>query len=559
MKKILLSCATMLCALSMSAGDFPFTPVSVMEADIATNYLFTLSDGTTVVVWSQPNHGQQHTELMGWNNIQTFMRSYDKEGNCINPDGQPVLISGDHATKSWIEVQTRQAMVDKDDNIIVSVNDCRNVEDEPGFAPGNMGFSLYKLDKYGNMLWDEPVDLHRGLCGHDVCFDITQLADGSYVVAWCTFSDELELYGLQGPSYIMMERVSKDGKLMWDEAKYWQKEDADHMYCYLTDGLDNEFNVITLEGSGQFMTVRRYDFDGEPVWTKDCVINYGEFGSSPAWTHITVEPDGNGGTYATWHDFTFDPNFDVAKIAHIDRDGKHVYNSGIGGTRVTYLVEDDFAVRSHNPRHIADPETGVAYVLHEVFDAGQSYHGLVMQKVDARGNLLWGSEGSMFQFPEIRSVNTYCISVDNEKNPVAFYLEYYGVVVDSEDDYGLYIEKLNPEDGEPIWEERVKIPTDPNYPYMSDLRVSPMIDNSYWMVSFTAKPTPSITSSTPSLFVMQVYNDGTARVVNVVEDFDNDAPAEYFNINGMSVSGDNLTPGLYIKRQGSKTTKFFAK
>lgn len=36
-------------------------------------------------------------------------------------------------------------------------------------------------------------------------------------------------------------------------------------------------------------------------------------------------------------------------------------------------------------------------------------------------------------------------------------------------------------------------------------------------------------------------------------------PVEYFSINGTKVTGDNLTPGLYIRRQGSKTEKIIIK
>lgn len=38
-----------------------------------------------------------------------------------------------------------------------------------------------------------------------------------------------------------------------------------------------------------------------------------------------------------------------------------------------------------------------------------------------------------------------------------------------------------------------------------------------------------------------------------------DAPAEFFNLNGVSVNGETLTPGLYIKRQGGNTTKVLVK
>ncbi len=38
-----------------------------------------------------------------------------------------------------------------------------------------------------------------------------------------------------------------------------------------------------------------------------------------------------------------------------------------------------------------------------------------------------------------------------------------------------------------------------------------------------------------------------------------DAPVEYYNLNGIRVNADHLTPGLYIKRQGTKATKVLVK
>lgn len=40
---------------------------------------------------------------------------------------------------------------------------------------------------------------------------------------------------------------------------------------------------------------------------------------------------------------------------------------------------------------------------------------------------------------------------------------------------------------------------------------------------------------------------------------DNAAAAEYFNIQGVSVDADNLTPGIYVRRQGNKVTKVIVK
>ena len=44
-----------------------------------------------------------------------------------------------------------------------------------------------------------------------------------------------------------------------------------------------------------------------------------------------------------------------------------------------------------------------------------------------------------------------------------------------------------------------------------------------------------------------------------VDNTDNNAPVEYFNLNGVRVEGGNLVPGVYIRRQGSVATKVVVK
>jgi hypothetical protein len=53
--------------------------------------------------------------------------------------------------------------------------------------------------------------------------------------------------------------------------------------------------------------------------------------------------------------------------------------------------------------------------------------------------------------------------------------------------------------------------------------------------------------------------DYTSGIEAVSADVDANAPIEYFNIQGVKVAADNLTPGLYITRQGSKATKVLVK
>lgn len=52
----------------------------------------------------------------------------------------------------------------------------------------------------------------------------------------------------------------------------------------------------------------------------------------------------------------------------------------------------------------------------------------------------------------------------------------------------------------------------------------------------------------------QRQKSGAAAIDDIAVDGE-DGPAEYFNLQGVKVSGENLAPGIYILRQGSKTSK----
>jgi hypothetical protein len=61
-------------------------------------------------------------------------------------------------------------------------------------------------------------------------------------------------------------------------------------------------------------------------------------------------------------------------------------------------------------------------------------------------------------------------------------------------------------------------------------------------------------------YVYAALSPAQDGVNTVAADFNvNNAPVEYFSINGMRVNGNNLVPGLYIKRQGTEVTKVIVK
>lgn len=57
----------------------------------------------------------------------------------------------------------------------------------------------------------------------------------------------------------------------------------------------------------------------------------------------------------------------------------------------------------------------------------------------------------------------------------------------------------------------------------------------------------------------EAWVDPNNGVEGIIADDNNNAPVEYFNLNGVAVSADNLTPGLYITRQGAKASKVVIK
>lgn len=54
---------------------------------------------------------------------------------------------------------------------------------------------------------------------------------------------------------------------------------------------------------------------------------------------------------------------------------------------------------------------------------------------------------------------------------------------------------------------------------------------------------------------ISVKFDGWKKGSGIADIADENAPAEYFNINGVKMNGSDLAPGLYIRLQGRKTTK----
>ena len=73
--------------------------------------------------------------------------------------------------------------------------------------------------------------------------------------------------------------------------------------------------------------------------------------------------------------------------------------------------------------------------------------------------------------------------------------------------------------------------------------------------------TPAATLNVNNIHVIYAEDPDatTSAIDSIIVDGDEDAPVEYFNIQGVRVNADRLVPGLYIVRQGSKASKIIVK
>lgn len=86
-------------------------------------------------------------------------------------------------------------------------------------------------------------------------------------------------------------------------------------------------------------------------------------------------------------------------------------------------------------------------------------------------------------------------------------------------------------------------------------------DNASTPIVTTLTLTPSATMylNSMNVFYAEDPDATTSAIDSIIVDGDEDAPVEYFNIQGVRVNADRLVPGLYIVRQGSKASKIIVK
>lgn len=70
---------------------------------------------------------------------------------------------------------------------------------------------------------------------------------------------------------------------------------------------------------------------------------------------------------------------------------------------------------------------------------------------------------------------------------------------------------------------------------------------------------PAAASRIAKIEVKYVADENGVQGIDDIVNDNANAPVEYYNLQGIRVNGDNLTPGIYIRRQGTEVTKVYVR
>lgn len=349
-------------------------------------------------------------------NTNTYIQILDADGKQVL--GQSGKLVSDERARSWLAVN-QMVLVDNEGNAILSVSDCR-------YAPAEtdaLSYTLYKVSPTGEMLWGEDgIGLEQGEISElEAKMSMIQLEDGSYVFAWMRINGD-------APQWIEIQRLSKDGKFLWDAPKQLKSETVPYTYPYLVNAGDNQFILVYAQGSSQYLMAQKYDFDGEPVWAKATTVYKGGFGSIPLWTFVSAIPDEEGGVFVGWYDDRYYTNCETSYVSHILSDGSYGYVSGVDGTALSQAEYN----RCFAPSMAYDAAEECLYTVHRELVGTSSFNKLVVQKVNKDGELMWGVEGSdLTEVSDQTNVSYATIQITGDGDAVAFWLLLDGIASNS--------------------------------------------------------------------------------------------------------------------------------
>ena len=551
MKAKIFLAAAVLTALSASAqwpsgdGQLPLYDHSTTAPDAS---VAGAPDGNTWL-W-MPNC---KTDELGELNAVYNCQIYNEAGYPVMGE-QPAQVAF-YPYQSWWMFQARNLFVDKDNNAIFSVQDCR-------VNSLIQSTTVYKISPTGEQLWGKDGvtvtgDLDNFIL---VSFGGIQLEDGSYVFAWANSVNDYV-----GDFWIGTSRFSADGKVLNEPAKL-DLGKSTYQYCWLANAGNNQYFLVYLEGSGYIMKAMKYDFDGTPVWGKPVEVYNGGFGSSPPWFKIQIQSVPDGGLLVAYYADPENTNFEDPYLAYVKGDGSLGFNVK-NGLRIDYQEwTRDIGIKA-----TYDPKTDSFIAIYNAQSQNQGYGILKAQRISKNGDLIWGEEGLIIG-EMIEGGYGYMNVVPGEPGRVAFIYEMHTDATAREiNNYAIYYDV---ETGTPVWNEPTTFGA-LNTP-KGDLQA--VNCGKFWTAVWRGQMLVDgvYSSSDENIYLQRINFDGTvgdggSGIENISADkaplnvtvngsqvsFENDV--NVFDINGRQVASGRqatLAPGMYMGSDGDNVAKF---
>ncbi|MEP7170252.1 MAG: T9SS C-terminal target domain-containing protein, partial [Bacteroidota bacterium] len=169
---------------------------------------------------------------------------------------------------------------------------------------GNKDYWVIKLDSLGNLQWEKTY----GGTGYDDPFDIQQTADGGYVVAGWSASNDGDVTGNHNSSDYWIVKIDSSGIIQWekslggsqiDEAfKIAQTNNKGYIVVGISESIDGD---VTGNHGGWDSWVLKLDSLGNLEWQKS-------YGGSSTEAMQSVVQTNDGGYIATGYTWSNDGN-----------------------------------------------------------------------------------------------------------------------------------------------------------------------------------------------------------------------------------------------------------
>ena len=462
--------------------------ITPADADLYNFDLRAAKNGSVFISYLRP---------MG--NIASILQIVDANGNMLFPE-EGKMISHKN-TITWTAAGDL-LFVDKDDNAIIAVTDCRNSDAQ------DLSYSLYKVSSTGEFLWgDDGIDLSNGMAFSLVAnMKMAQLEDGSYVCAW-------QVVDYSDNSHIQMQRISSTGALLWGaEGISLSDNSVSYEYPYLVSAGNNQVILVYIKGSGKHIMARKIDFDGSNVWAEDVAIYRGGFTIPPLWVVVRVISDEMGGAFVGWYDDRNWENKESTYVSHVTANGKLGFASGEGGERVGY----NEYLRSFAPEMYFNKDEMALYVAYRETSQGQSWQQMTGQKLKIpSGELMWDPDGLEISPLAETSISFYSIQGGKNGNVAVFYTS---CTWDPEYFYGWdinHVMLLNSH-GEYVWSnEIIDFATIPSA--KGSLASTPLLNNKFWVTAWSDNRALNGKKNS-KIYLQRINYDGTLGPENSIKE-----------------------------------------